>query len=68
MCTETNNDHDARRLDPAKLENVRPWPSMELVIGECPICKSTLAVAGPMLRPVAIECHSESLAVPVANR
>ena len=27
-----------------------------------------LAVAGPMPRPVAIECHSESLAVLVANR
>ena len=68
MCTDIDNDHAARKLDPAKLENVREWPGLDLLIGECPRCNSTLAVTGPMPRPVPLECHSESLAVPVADR
>ena len=26
--------------------NVRPWPESGLVIGECPVCRSTLSVEG----------------------
>lgn len=34
----------ARDLFAAQAENVRPWPDLDLLIGDCPICGSMCSV------------------------
>jgi len=44
-CTEA--DHDTLRAAPALLLRLRPWgDEIDLMIGECPRCGSTLGAVG----------------------